>query len=252
MSGSTMSLSFRHRNRNAVLSVFISGVSLARPTADGAGQGGPAPRRLACSLEQTARRGRRARDRQRNCANGTTQLDRVASVTRCLLSIQTPGWRRVRSSSGTSPSAVRPRSGTARYCGRTWIEIVVGAECNIQDLCCIHVDPGRARHARGSRQPGPRRHRARRLHRDRRARWHRRRRAGRRAESVPGPWSRRARSCLPARRCPPGVLAAGVPCRIVRELTEADRQIFAETAARYVRHAARHRTVAWADPASET
>jgi hypothetical protein len=51
---------------------------------------------------------------------------------------------------------------------------------------------------------------------------------------------------------PPGVLAAGVPCRVIRELTESDRHIFAGTAARYVVRAAHHRTADWADPAGET
>jgi carbonic anhydrase/acetyltransferase-like protein (isoleucine patch superfamily) len=123
-------------------------------------------------------------------------------------------------------------------------EIVVGAECNIQDLCCLHVDPaepavledgvslghgavvhgayvgagaligigaivlGRARIGTGSLVA-----------------------AG--AVIPPG-------STVPA-----GVLVAGVPGRVIRELTDADRAQFEGTAAGYVARAARHRQVAW-------
>jgi hypothetical protein len=40
---------------------------------------------------------------------------------------------------------------------------------------------------------------------------------------------------------------AGVPGRVIRELTEADRQLFAHTAAGYVARAGRHRDVVWHD-----
>jgi carbonic anhydrase/acetyltransferase-like protein (isoleucine patch superfamily) len=50
---------------------------------------------------------------------------------------------------------------------------------------------------------------------------------------------------LPNAVLPAGVLAAGVPCRIVRELTDADRQSFADTAAHYVARAARHQDAVW-------
>jgi carbonic anhydrase/acetyltransferase-like protein (isoleucine patch superfamily) len=52
----------------------------------------------------------------------------------------------------------------------------------------------------------------------------------------------------PGQQIPPGVLVAGVPGRVVRELTEADRATFADTAAGYVRRAARHASVDWAGP----
>jgi carbonic anhydrase/acetyltransferase-like protein (isoleucine patch superfamily) len=47
---------------------------------------------------------------------------------------------------------------------------------------------------------------------------------------------------------PPGVLFAGVPSRIVRELTDTDRRRFALTAARYVSRAEQHRAARWGRP----
>jgi carbonic anhydrase/acetyltransferase-like protein (isoleucine patch superfamily) len=129
--------------------------------------------------------------------------------------------------------------------------IVVGAECNIQDLCCLHVDPGepvtledRVTLGHGAIVHG----------------------AYVEAGALVGigavvlGGARVGAGTLvaagavvpPGTVLPPGVLAAGVPCRIVRELTESDRQIFADTAARYVDRAALHRTAAWTGPASET
>jgi len=52
----------------------------------------------------------------------------------------------------------------------------------------------------------------------------------------------------PGQQIPPGVLVTGVPGRVVSELTEADRATFADTAAGYVRRAARHASVDWAGP----
>jgi carbonic anhydrase/acetyltransferase-like protein (isoleucine patch superfamily) len=52
----------------------------------------------------------------------------------------------------------------------------------------------------------------------------------------------------PGQQIPPGVLVAGVPGRVVRELTDADRATFADTASGYVRRAARHVNVNWAGP----
>ena len=129
--------------------------------------------------------------------------------------------------------------------------IVVGAECNIQDLSCIHVDPGepvtledRVSLGHGAIVHG--------------AYIETGALVGIGAVVLGG--ARVGAGTLiaagavvpPGTTLPPGVLAAGVPCRIVRELTESDRQIFAETAARYVQRAARHRTVTWADPTAET
>jgi carbonic anhydrase/acetyltransferase-like protein (isoleucine patch superfamily) len=50
---------------------------------------------------------------------------------------------------------------------------------------------------------------------------------------------------LPGRSFPDGVLIAGVPAKVVRELTDADRARFADTPAHYVRRAAAHREAQW-------
>ena len=118
---------------------------------------------------------------------------------------------------------------------------MVGAECNIQDLCCLHVDPGEpvALEDRVSLGHGAIVH-------------------GAYVETgalvgigavVLGGARIGAGSLIaagavvpPGRTVPPGVLVAGVPCRVVRELTEADRRTFADTAGHYVERAARHRT----------
>ena len=123
-------------------------------------------------------------------------------------------------------------------------EIVVGAECNIQDLCCLHVDPGEPVILEERVSVG---HRA----------------------AVHGAYvgagaligigavvlgrSRIGAGSLvaagtvvrPGQQVPAGVLVAGVPGRIVRELTDEDRDSFANTAARYVSRAARHRDAVW-------
>ncbi len=124
-------------------------------------------------------------------------------------------------------------------------EIVVGAECNIQDLCCLHVDPG---------EPA--------LLEDRVSLGHRATVHGAHIEAGAlvgigaivlgqarvgaGTLVAAGSVVLPGTRLPAGVLVAGVPCRVVRELTDADRQSFADTAAHYVQRAARHRMATWA------
>jgi len=123
-------------------------------------------------------------------------------------------------------------------------EIVVGADVNIQDLCCLHVDPG---------EPV--------MLEDRVSLGHRATVHGAHVETgaligIGAIVLGRARigagalvaagAVVPPRTIvPAGVLAAGVPCRIVRELTDADRQTFAETAERYAQRAALHRTAKW-------
>lgn len=123
-------------------------------------------------------------------------------------------------------------------------EIVVGAECNIQDSCCLHVDPGEpvvleervslGHHATvhgayveagaligiGAIVLG-------------------------RARVGAGTLIAAGTVVLPGTVLPAGVLAAGVPSRVVRELTDADRASFADTAASYVRRADRHRMASW-------
>jgi carbonic anhydrase/acetyltransferase-like protein (isoleucine patch superfamily) len=49
----------------------------------------------------------------------------------------------------------------------------------------------------------------------------------------------------PGREFPAGVLVAGVPGKVVRELTDDDRALFAGTAASYAARAGRHRAISW-------
>jgi carbonic anhydrase/acetyltransferase-like protein (isoleucine patch superfamily) len=128
-------------------------------------------------------------------------------------------------------------------------EIVVGAECNIQDLCCLHVDEG---------EPA--------VLEDRVSLGHHATVHGAlveagaligigaivlgRAHVGAGTLVAAGTVVLPGTRLPAGVLVAGVPSRVVRELTEADRDSFARTAESYVRRAGRHRAATWVPPAA--
>lgn len=123
-------------------------------------------------------------------------------------------------------------------------EIVVGAECNIQDLCCIHVDPG---------QPV--------VLEERVTVGHHATVHGAYVEAgaligigavVLGSARIGAKSLVaagtvvrPGSAVPAGVLYAGVPGRVVRELTGEDYKGFDRTPERYVQRAARHRAVRW-------
>jgi carbonic anhydrase/acetyltransferase-like protein (isoleucine patch superfamily) len=123
-------------------------------------------------------------------------------------------------------------------------EIVVSAGCNIQDQCCLHVDAG---------EPV--------ILEDRVSLGHRAVVHGAYVEtgaligigavvlggSHVGAGSLIAAGAVvtPATRIPAGVLAAGVPARIRRELTEADRESFAATPERYAARARLHRTATW-------
>ncbi len=129
-------------------------------------------------------------------------------------------------------------------------EIVVGAECNIQDLCCLHVDPG---------EPA--------MLEDRVSLGHHATVHGAhietgaligigaivlgRARVGAGTLVAAGTVVLPGVRLPAGVLVAGTPCRVVRELTDADRQSFANTAAHYAQRAARHRAATWSGQRSD-
>jgi carbonic anhydrase/acetyltransferase-like protein (isoleucine patch superfamily) len=126
-------------------------------------------------------------------------------------------------------------------------EIVVGPECNIQDLCCLHVDAG---------QPV--------LLEERVSLGHHATVHGAHVEAgaligigaiVLGQARIGAGALVaagsvvrPGTRVPAGVLFAGVPGRVVRELTDADREPFASLATRYVARAARHRDASWTGP----
>ncbi|HTS98538.1 MAG TPA: gamma carbonic anhydrase family protein [Streptosporangiaceae bacterium] len=124
-------------------------------------------------------------------------------------------------------------------------EIVIGPECNIQDLCCLHVDAGEpirleervtvGHHATvHGAQVG----------------------AGALigigavvlggAQIGAGTLVAAGSVVRPGSRVPAGVLVAGVPGRVVRELTDADRATFADSATRYVARATRHRAATWA------
>jgi carbonic anhydrase/acetyltransferase-like protein (isoleucine patch superfamily) len=124
-------------------------------------------------------------------------------------------------------------------------QIVVGPECNIQDQCCLHVDEGEPvilaeRVSLGHRATVHGAHVE----------------AGAligigaivlgRARVGAGSLVAAGTVVRPGQQIPPGVLVAGVPGRVVRELTGADRATFADTAGAYVRRAARHRNVSWA------
>ncbi len=123
-------------------------------------------------------------------------------------------------------------------------EIVVGPECNVQDHCCLHVDDG---------EPV--------LLAERVSLGHRATVHGAQVETgaligIGAIVLGRARVgagalvaagaiVLPGTTVPAGVLFAGVPGRVVRELTDADRATFADTPAHYVGQAARHRAASW-------
>jgi carbonic anhydrase/acetyltransferase-like protein (isoleucine patch superfamily) len=124
-------------------------------------------------------------------------------------------------------------------------EIVVGPECNIQDLCCLHCDAG---------QPA--------ILEERVSVGHHATVHGAHvgagalvgigavvlggARIGAGSLIAAGTVVLPGATVPAGVLAAGVPARIVRELTDTDRAGFAETAAHYVARAQRHRQAGFA------
>jgi carbonic anhydrase/acetyltransferase-like protein (isoleucine patch superfamily) len=126
-------------------------------------------------------------------------------------------------------------------------EITVGPECNVQDQCCLHVDPGEPvvleeRVSLGHRAVVHGAHVC----------------TGALvgigaivlggARIGAGSLVAAGAVVRPGTQVPDGVLFAGVPGRIVRELTDADRSGFAGTAERYVRRAARHRDVRWSRP----
>jgi carbonic anhydrase/acetyltransferase-like protein (isoleucine patch superfamily) len=127
-------------------------------------------------------------------------------------------------------------------------EIVVGPECNIQDQCCLHVDAGEPvilaeRVSLGHRATVHGAHVE----------------AGAligigavvlgRARIGAGSLVAAGTIVRPGQQIPPGVLVAGVPGRVMRELTDADRATFADTAAKYMQRAARHANADWAGPA---
>jgi carbonic anhydrase/acetyltransferase-like protein (isoleucine patch superfamily) len=125
-------------------------------------------------------------------------------------------------------------------------EIIVGRDCNIQDQCCLHVDRG---------EPA--------VLGDRVSLGHRAIVHGAqvdegalvgigaivlgRARIGAGSLVAAGTVVRPGQQVPEGVLIAGVPGRIVRDLTDADRATFSGTAANYRARAAVHRGADWRD-----
>ncbi|HUD38454.1 MAG TPA: gamma carbonic anhydrase family protein [Streptosporangiaceae bacterium] len=129
-------------------------------------------------------------------------------------------------------------------------EIHIGDRCNIQDLCCIHVDSGEpavlgdevsvGHHATvhgamvgagaligmGAVVLGG-------------------------ASVGAGSLVAAGTVVLPGTTVPACVLFAGVPGRVVRDLTEADRERIAHTSASYVNRARRHQEASWYQHPSE-
>ncbi|MBG0826727.1 gamma carbonic anhydrase family protein [Planomonospora sp. ID67723] len=126
--------------------------------------------------------------------------------------------------------------------------VEVGEECNVQDLCCLHADPG---------QPA--------VLEPRVSLGHKAMVHGAHVETGAlvgigaivlggariGAGSLIAAGALvaPGKRIPAGVLVAGVPGKIVRELTDDDRASFARTPDNYMAKAARHRAATPVPPA---
>jgi carbonic anhydrase/acetyltransferase-like protein (isoleucine patch superfamily) len=123
-------------------------------------------------------------------------------------------------------------------------EIVVGEECNIQDLCCLHADPG---------QPT--------VLEDRVSLGHKAMVHGAYVETGSligigaivlggariGAGSLIAAGALvgPGKTIPSGVLVAGVPGKVVRDLADDDRAVLAYTPETYVRKSREHREARW-------
>ncbi|MFL6052541.1 MAG: gamma carbonic anhydrase family protein [Actinoallomurus sp.] len=123
-------------------------------------------------------------------------------------------------------------------------EIIVGEECNIQDLSCLHADPG---------MPA--------VLEDRVSLGHKAMVHGAYVETGSligigaivlngariGAGTLVAAGALvgPGKKIPSGVLVAGVPGKVVRELNDDDRLVLAHTPETYVRKAALHRDARW-------
>lgn len=123
-------------------------------------------------------------------------------------------------------------------------DIIIGAECNIQDQCCLHVDAG---------EPA--------ILEDRVSLGHRATVHGAYVETGAligigaivlggarvgaGTLVAAGAVVTPRTTLPAGVLAAGLPAKVIRELTDTDKAIFAETASHYMQRAARHQQAVW-------
>ncbi|QXJ23930.1 gamma carbonic anhydrase family protein [Actinomadura graeca] len=126
-------------------------------------------------------------------------------------------------------------------------DVVVGDECNIQDLCCLHCDPG---------LPA--------VLEDRVSLGHKAMVHGAHVETGSligigaivlngariGAGTLIAAGALvpPGKKIPSGVLVAGTPGKIVRELTDDDRLVLDNTPPIYAEKARRHREASWERP----
>jgi carbonic anhydrase/acetyltransferase-like protein (isoleucine patch superfamily) len=126
-------------------------------------------------------------------------------------------------------------------------EIVVGEECNIQDLCCLHADPG---------TPA--------VLEDRVSLGHKAMVHGAHVETGAlvgigaivlngariGAGTLVAAGALipPGREIPAGVLVAGTPGRVIRELRDEDREVLRRTPEIYAAKARLHREATWQHP----
>jgi carbonic anhydrase/acetyltransferase-like protein (isoleucine patch superfamily) len=124
-------------------------------------------------------------------------------------------------------------------------EIVVGDECNIQDLSCLHADPG---------MPA--------ILEDRVSLGHKAMVHGAHVETGSligigaivlngahiGAGTLVAAGALipPGKKIPSGVLVAGMPGKVVRELTDDDRLVIEHTSGVYVKKSELHRAATWA------
>jgi carbonic anhydrase/acetyltransferase-like protein (isoleucine patch superfamily) len=123
-------------------------------------------------------------------------------------------------------------------------QILIGEACNIQDLCCLHVDAG---------QPATLERRVSLGHHATVHGAHIEEGAligmgavvlgGARVGA--GSLIAAGAVVLPGKVIPPGVLYAGVPGRVVRDLGDADRERIANTWQGYVDRARRHREALW-------
>jgi carbonic anhydrase/acetyltransferase-like protein (isoleucine patch superfamily) len=123
-------------------------------------------------------------------------------------------------------------------------EIIVGEDCNIQDLCCLHADPG---------TPA--------VLEDRVSLGHKAMVHGAHVETGSligigaivmngariGAGTLVAAGALvgPGKKIPSGVLVAGVPGKVVRELNDHDRLVLQHTPDSYVKKARLHRGADW-------
>jgi len=130
-------------------------------------------------------------------------------------------------------------------------QIVIGEACNIQDLCCIHVDAGEPAILESRVTVG---HHAT-IH-------------GAYVEAGSligmgavllggarigsGSLVAAGTVVLGGATVPAGVLYAGAPGRVIRELTDHDRQRFDHAPERYAERARRHRSAQWGDQAKGT